>query len=167
MTFLGWFRRPENNLEEQGDPVNEKKKKKDGEKDAQELTKGTEKPLTPKQMEQLLAHPMVQRMAAQVSVLQRMFEQLPEAIGRAVAQAKEVKPPSWSAAIQTQRGPGDPPGVAALGGASQEYTCAICNKPQKGIAGGISFAHGSKPICFDCAVASEPPAPPPAPTKEG
>ena len=153
--------------------MNEKEKKKDGDKDRQELTPkgapGTEKALTPRQVEQLLAHPMVQQMAAQISVLKNMFQQLPEAIGRAVAKAQEVKPPSWSAPIQTRRGPGDPPGVAAMGVEGHEYTCAICKKSKKGIPGGISFAHGSTPVCFDCAVTTEPPppVPPPDPKKEG
>jgi len=59
-------------------------------------------------VEQVLAHPLVQRMATQLEQLQRLVSGLPEAVGRSVAAAMQSQSPPTPPAYQlVQPGQGE------------------------------------------------------------
>lgn len=70
-----------------------KKKKKDEE---QGLARCEEQKLTPEQLEQIMAHPAIQELSARLDAVKQMLGTLPEAVGRAVAEALNGPPEkSW------------------------------------------------------------------------
>lgn len=81
--------------------------------------------------EMILQHPVVKEMAARLENVQKLLQHLPEAIGRAVAEASAPKPPMPPPA------PGQP--LCVVKPTPIEFGVPIELHPQRMVAGGATF----------------------------